>query len=379
MAQVRERRRMFSLEERARRYAAIRREMAEQGLDVLLMVARDGHGSRGDLRYIAGYGPLVPTPHYAVFPLTQAEPVFLANSRNRGRVAHESGWVNEVRAGWVGLEDQILAEIGRFADAGAIGVARFATLPVPLYLELAGRFGADRVRDAAPLLDKVRSRKGEEEIECAREAGRIADAGYEVLRERVKPGVSDCEFFAEARRVMHAMGSEYSMDLVGADGAGVFAPADRLVDANGFVEGELTPTYLGMYNQLPFDFAFGKAAVDRRPAMEALHGAYDAMMAEIRPGLRVPELYEVGRKMIEESGFTAAAGQFGHALGLDAIDGFSILPEHDVTLAAGMMFVLHPILTTPAQTRVLLGSTLVVTEDGAESMNSADVWWERWS
>lgn len=371
-------RRILSLEERGRRYSAVRRAMREQGHDVLLMVGRDGHGARGDLRYVGGYGPLVPTPHYVAFPVDDVEPVFFANSRNRGRIAHEIGWVRETRAGWVGLDDQILSELDRFVGSGRIGVARYDHLPVPLYLKLVERFGADRISDAGALMDAVRRVKTEAEIECARSAAVIADEAFEVLKESVRPGVTDLEFFAEARKVMHARGTEYSMDLVGADGAGVFAPCGYTVKSDGFVEGEVTPTYLGVYNQLPFDFAFGQVAEERRPAMAALHVAYDAMFRAIRPGLAISELVDIGSEHLAGAGFKPAPGQFGHGLGYDTIDGFSVLASEKSTLEAGMVFVMHPILRTDAGTRVLLGATVVVRDDGAESLNKADVWWECW-
>lgn len=371
-------RRLLSLEERGRRYHAIRREMRDQEIEVLLMVGRDGHGARGDLRYVAGYAPLVPTPHYAVFPLENVEPVFIANSRNRGRIAHEMGWVRETRAGWIGLEDQILGELDRFSAGGRIGVARYDHLPVPLYLRLVERFGKDRVADASALMNSVRRVKGEAEIECARLAAGLADEAFDVLKRSIRPGATDLEFFAEARKVLHAGGCEYSMDLVGADGAGVFAPCGYTVKTDGFVEGEVTPTYLGLYNQLPFDFAFGQAATERRPALGALHAAYDAMFGAIRPGLTISELWGIGHDWIRTAGFKSAPGQFGHALGYDTIDGFSVLENEKLPLEAGMIFVMHPSVDLDASGRVFLGTTVLVQKDGAESLNKANVWWETW-
>ncbi|HEX3615118.1 MAG TPA: M24 family metallopeptidase [Solirubrobacteraceae bacterium] len=363
----------FSLEERARRYSILRDQMKDRGIDVLLAVGRDCHAGRGDLRYIAGYSPLVMT-HYAILPRVAAEPIFLAPSRNRGRRVEASGWIKEVRSGWVGLEDTMLDEIAGFLDGGAIGIARHSNLPVPVYLALCERFGAERVQDAGKMMDEVRMVKGAEELRCAREAGRIADLGYQVMKERVRPGVVDADFYAAAVESEFRAGTEYTMDLMGLDGASVSAPSGYVVTEDSFVEGELTPTYLGVYNQLPYDFGFGQAARDRAKALEVARAAYDAMLASIRPGVRVPELYEAARQPIESAGLICQHGQFGHGMGFDVVEGFSIIPEHDVELRQGMLFVVHPIIGTKTGTRVLLGATVAVTADGYELMNETDGW-----
>jgi Xaa-Pro dipeptidase len=363
----------FSLEERARRYTALREKMKEREIDVLLAVGRDSHAGRGDLRYIAGYSPLVMT-HYAILPQADAEPIFLAPSRNRGRRVEASGWIKEIRSGWFGLEETMLDEIANFLGDGSVGIARFSNLPVPVYQALCYRFGTERIQDAGKMMDEVRMVKGAEELRCAREAGRIADQAYKVLKSRVKPGAVDADFYAAAMQEEFLLGTEYTMDLMAADGASVSAPCGYVVNEDSFVEGELTPTYLGVYNQLPYDFGFGQAARDRAHALEVARQAYDAMLAAIKPGLSIPELYEVARGPIEAGGLACGHGQFGHGMGFDVVEGFSVIPQHDVVLREGMLFVLHPIITTKTGNRVLLGATVAVTADGYELMNDTDAW-----
>ena len=364
----------LSLTERARRYAAIRAGMAEHDIDVLLVVGRDGHAMRGDLRYVANYGVIVPFPHFAILPRADVEPVFVAPTRNRSRIAHESGWVREVRSGWQDLHGGMLDELDGFRNGGRVGVARFDNLPVPLYLRLIERYGADAVVDAAPILDAVRRIKSDEELECAREAGRIADAAYAFLREWTAPGRTDNELFAHLRRIEHERGSDYAMDNLATGGpGGVYAPTGYRFGYDDFVEGEMSPSWQGMHTQLPFDFAFGAAARRRARAKSVLEEAFAAGAAALRPGATVAAVHAAVADVIDRSGLPGGPDHFGHGLGLDVAEGFSILAGTDVVLEPGMLLVLHPIVLAPDRTRVLLGRTFAITLDGAEAMTRADV------
>jgi Xaa-Pro aminopeptidase len=363
----------LSLEERARRYAAIRAEMAQRDLDALVVVARDTTGARGDFRYIASYAPVTPLPHYVVFARDDTEPKYLSQLPSRSALAVKSGWVNDAETFWVGLDDAIVAQVGEFRSSGKVGLGRLDTIPIPLYKALAARFGEDEIVDAAELFEGVRIVKSAEEIVYARRAGRAADAALEELRDNVGPETSDFEIYAQARRIMHQHGTEYSMDIIGCNVGGGWAPIGASAGPDGFVQAEWTPAVGGYYNQIRFDFAFGEAARARAHAREVLRDAYEATVAEIRPGVRSEELYDVCLDVIRSAGFAAGGGHFGHGLGLDVTEGVSIEPGDTIELCPGMIFVLHPkIVPAEGSPQLLLGGTFLVTDDGCEPLNQVD-------
>lgn len=362
----------MSISERERRYALLRSQLAERDVDVVLAVGRDGSAARADFRYLAGYGPVTPLPSYVVFPRAEVEPVFVARTANRSRIALESGWVKEIQSSWVGLDELLLDQVAQFRNGGAIGIARLENLPVPVYLGLVKRFGADALVDVADIFRATRLVKSEEEIAAAREAARIADVAYEFLADWLAPGHTDREFYGEARRIMHTEGSEYSMDLVAIDAPGVYAPIGATLGENGFVVGELTPTYLGVYNQLPFEFAFGHFRKERHETRELLREAHDAAAAAVRPGATVGEVWAAAAAVLDRPGYSCGPGQFGHDLGYDVVDGFSILRGGTAVLAERNLLVLHPIVVPDGGPRMLLGKTFLVTADGCEALNQVD-------
>jgi Xaa-Pro dipeptidase len=363
----------LSLDERARRYAAIRREMEARDLDALVVMSLDTTAGRGDFRYIASYAPVTPLPHFLVFPREQSEPRYLSQLPSRSALAVNSGWVNDAKTFWVGLDDAIVAQAGEFRSSGKIGLGRLSTVPVPLYKALSARFGEENVVDAADLFEAVRLIKSPEEIALARQAGRAADAALEYLREEVRPDTSDFEIYAQARRVMHQHGTEYSMDIIGCNVGGGWAPIGASAGEDGFVQAEWTPAVGGYYNQIRFDFAFGEAARARGRAREILREAYDTTIAAITPGATSEQLYEICHGVIEGHGFAAGGGHFGHGLGLDVTEGISIEPGDATALRPGMIFVFHPkIVPAEGTPQLLLGGSFLVTEDGHESLNRVD-------
>ncbi|HEX3615117.1 MAG TPA: M24 family metallopeptidase [Solirubrobacteraceae bacterium] len=363
----------LSLEERTRRYGAVRAEMDKRDLDVLVVIGRDSTGGRGDFRYLASYAPVTPLPHFVVFPRAEVEPRFMSQLPSRSRLAVESGWVKDAATFWLGLDDAIVEQVATFLGSGRIGLGRLSTVPIPLYQALIARFGADVVVDAGELFESVRLVKSDEEIAFARVAAEASDAALSYLRTEVHANSTDREIYSQARRIMHEYGAEYSMDIIGCNVAGGWAPIGASPGDDGFVQAEWTPAVGGYYNQIRFDFAFGEAARSRAAARDVLREAYEATVEFARPGVTAEQLYAVGNDVITSSGFAAGAGHFGHGLGLDVTEGISIEPADLTPLVSGMIFVLHPkIVPASGEPQLLLGGTFLVTSDGLEALNAVD-------
>jgi Xaa-Pro aminopeptidase len=363
----------LSLDERSRRYAAMRKEMEARGLDALVVIGRDSTGGRGDFRYIASYAPVTPFPHFVVFSRVDQEPRYLSKLPSRSALAVGSGWVNDAQTFWLGLDEAIVEQVAKVLDGGRIGLGRMETIPIPLYQALVSRFGAESVVDAADLFEAVRVVKSEEEIALSRTAALASDAALALLRSEVRPDTTDFEIYSQARRVMHEHGAEYSMDIIGCNTASGWAPIGARPGDDGFVQAEWTPAVGGYYNQIRFDFAFGEAARSRGRARDVLRDAYDAAVGVARPGTTSEELYAASYEVIDAAGFTGGAGHFGHGLGLDVAEGVSIEPGDTLALAPGMVFVLHPkIIPAAGEPQLMLGGSFLVTADGVEALNEVD-------
>jgi Xaa-Pro aminopeptidase len=358
---------MLSLSERNRRYAAVRREMAARDIDVLLIVGRDGSGARGAHRYLSGYGIVAAFSHYIVFPADDVEPVFFSGSSPAANIGVASGWVNDLRPSRKPL-DEIAAEVARFKAGGKIGVSD--TIPLSLHRALAAAHGDDSIVEALDCLRGPRIRKSPEELDRVRRSAEVADRTFESVREVVRPGVSDFEIYAEARRVIHSLGCEYSMDIIDVgDGTAAGAPQGAQVGADDIAQVELTPALDGYYTQLRVPFSSHESGWPDKwaPLLDAWEEGYRSASELIVPGSTALEIQAAALAGVERGGLTGRR-RSGHGLGLEVDEFISISEDDETVLEPGMVLVLHvPVLTD--ELMLMTGGTFVVTETGHEELN----------
>jgi Xaa-Pro aminopeptidase len=359
---------MLSLSERDRRYAAVRKEMAARDVDVLLIVGRDGSGARGAHRYLSGYGIVAAFSHYIVFPVEDVEPVFFSGSSPAANIGVASGWVNDLRPSRKPL-DEIAAEVGRYKASGKIGVSD--TLPLSLHRALAMAHGEDSIVEALDCLRGPRIRKSPEEIDCVRRSAKVADRTFELVQKVVRPGVSDFEIYAEARRVIHSCGCEYSMDIIDVgDGTAAGAPQGRRVASDGIAQLELTPALEGYYTQLRVPFSSRENGWPDQWArlLGAWEEGYRSAAELIVPGTPAREIQAAALAGVEHAGLTGRR-RAGHGLGLEVDEFISISEDDDTVLESGMVVVLHvPVLTDDLM--LMTGGTFIVTETGHDELNN---------
>ena len=207
----------FSLAERDRRWTTVRRMMSEAGLDCLVVW---GLSSKWDeytanVRYLTQIGG-------------ERRGGCSNFSERRGtNNVHLSGimepfwrkaqdWVKDIRGqkggkSWAsrirgGLEECGLLR-GRIGTVSASFRER-GMMPYGVYSELLKELSEAHILDATDIMEKARIIKSPEEIRFLERAGEIGDAMTEALRTIARPGVKECEVFAEVLRVMVAEGGE---------------------------------------------------------------------------------------------------------------------------------------------------------------------------
>lgn len=358
---------MLSLGERSRRYAAVRAEMAKRGVDVMVIVGRDGSGERGGHRYLSGYGIVAAFPHYVVFPAEDVEPVFFSGSSPAANIGVASGWVKDLRADRKPLRE-IAAEVGRYKGSGRIAVTN--TIPLSLYRSLAETHGDEAIVDAVDCLRAPRLRKSAEELDCVRRSAEVADQTFASVRKVVRPGSTDFEVYAEVRRAIHSAGCEYSMDIIDVgDGTAAGAPRGIRVGDETVAQVELTPAWDGYYTQLrvPFSSQADGWPAAWHPLLAAWEEGYRTAVERIVPGATAREVHAASVEGVKRSGLEGRR-RAGHGLGLEVDEFISISDEDETVLEPGMVIVVHvPVRTEERQ--LMVGGTFIVTEDRHEELN----------
>jgi Xaa-Pro aminopeptidase len=357
----------LSLEERDRRYAAVRAEMEARDIGALVVLGLDCSNERGNHRYLTGYGVAAAYAHYVVLARDAAvDPIVFSGSSPSARVGVARGWVTDLRTDRLAREE-VVAELGRLRGDGKIGIVD--NLPVPVYRELVARHGEDAIVDATDCLRGPRLRKSEEEIALLRRSAELADLGYRRLREVVEPGRTDHQVYAELKQVLHAAGSEYSMDIIECGDGAATVPVGHVIGDHDTVHVEITPSWDGYYTQLRVAFPVRDDAWSNGLARvnEGWKAAYAAAAGALKPGVTAAEVYDQAASALSEAGLKMGH-RAGHGLGLDVDEFVSLDPGDQTVLEAGMAVVIHPRVTDEG-THLMMGGTFIVTDDGPEALS----------
>jgi Xaa-Pro dipeptidase len=364
----------ISEKEFLRRYKAIKGIMAENGLDCLLITGRADYFSRGNVRYITNLG----TGGYVIFPL-DGSPIFLTSpAQAASPKLRKIGPVLDLLQLSQVSEDplgDIKRDLLRFDRGNHIGIVGMTEISVPTYLAMQQLF-RDRLVDATWIFAQLRPVKSAEEIERIRTAASIADEVCTMLMEMIRPGLSDYEIYGAVKKKIYEMRSEYSMELIDADGAKMnmwWNPSGDKLEAQGTLFLEITPSCEGYYAQLPVSLPVGKYSPRVREMVAVLERAIEAGVALLRPGTRVADVYSALVKTVQEQSFLSPLRP-GHAIGLDVIDFWSITESNETILLPGMTLTIHPsVFTELGGDGVGMGYTYLITETGAEKLSKIDL------
>jgi Xaa-Pro aminopeptidase len=363
----------ISRQEFERRYIAIRESMRQEKLDCILVFGLADDFNRGNIRYITGHG----RGGCCIFPM-EGNPVFLTgpgqSSSPKIRKTVEAFELLDLRE-TTNSAEQVKKELSRFHQGNQIGIIGMECIPIPIYLAVTEEF-QDKLVDATKIFERLRSIKSSEEIEKMRRSAAIADEVYAVLKKSICPGLSDHAIYGLVKKTVYEMGCEYSFDLIDAEGSRMnmtFCPTGEKLKADNTLFMEITPSYEGYYAQLPVTLPVGKPPPVIKKMVGVWEKANKAALPILRPGTKVSDVYHALVDTVRENGFISPLRP-GHAIGLDALDFWSITESNTKTIEPGMTLAIHPsIMTAIGGDACGMGYTYLITERGADRFSKIDL------
>jgi Xaa-Pro dipeptidase len=350
-----------------RRYVAIREWMKNHDAGCLLVVGKADNFNRGNVRYLTTLG----NGGCCLFPL-EGTPLLTAS--RKAEFLSRPGLPVEIRetADPVKVVKQELEPLSRGQKIGTVGLGDAND---PLCQAVKEQF-PQRLIDATAIFEQLRLIKSNEEIEKMRVSAWIADRVFYMLRDMVRPGLSDYEIYGKVKGLIYSLGCEYSMELIDADGARMnmkFNPVGDRLSADGTLFMEITPAYEGYYGQLPVVMPVVNPPEHVRQMFKVWVKALKAGESLLKPGIRVGDICRVMLNTVREGGFISPFRP-GHALGLDAIDFWSVTEDNNTLLKPGMTLAVHPpVLQEIGGDGVGMGYTYLITGAGFERFSKVDL------
>ncbi len=293
-----------------------------------------------------------------------------------------------IRGGMIGLRGAVAPEAGLFKRAArelaeilrAEGVADMplgvdiVEPPMLAALEAEGIV----VRDAQQVMLDAREVKSIDEITLLNTACAMVDGAYQLISERLKPGVRESQLVAEVTDFLFDLGAEH-VDNINAVSGERCSPhphvfSDRIIRPGDQAFFDIIQTFVGYKTCYYRTFVVGKASEAQRDAYKRTREWIDASIELMRPGVTTDQVAKVWPRA-EEFGFDSemeAFGlQFGHSVGLflherPIISRLNSL-EHPVELKEGMVIALETYC--PAKdgySAARIEEEVVITADGPQ-------------
>ncbi|MBM2810266.1 MAG: family metallopeptidase [Chloroflexi bacterium] len=306
--------RRFSLEERDRRWNAVRALMERDGVDVIIAPPNSGHSTdwQADTRYLTHCGGGADTDVAAVFPLV-GEPAVIAKDADVRWGPLVQNWMSDRRDAYRHFGRGIAEKLNDLgADGKRIGITGLSSPRAPEGSILMGTYKAiveavpnSEIVDATDLLQEVRCVKSQEEIDVLQASVDLIERAVEAeLVAGAKPGIRDYEVWAAAMSAMLAGGGELSMHFNWVaepfPKRTLTRPTMKVLEDGDVIDNELEASIIGYRAQQKRPVAIRTCDPIYFDLVEFHGELYERLLDFIKPGVTLAEAVEKTRQLGEQ-------------------------------------------------------------------------------
>ncbi len=395
----------LSLAERDRRWATVRKEMQAQGLDAIVLW---GWPTMWDF-YTANARYLCPVGGNAefnvlVFPASGEPTCIVQMPTFLEGWGSAQDWVKDIRSRKSTWADSVASRLKELKlDTGKIGMDGLAGpldpdgwLPHSVYTRLVDLLPKANLINLGDMLEKVRAVKSAEEIEVLRKAAKLGDLMLTTCKDTARPGVKECEVYANMMQTMVANGGEEPTLFLWACDRYPYphpfrVPTMRPIERGDLIICEMHPKYGGYFTHVERTFCLGEPDKKQLEIYEGCVAAYRRGLEGFGPGRKISTAMEAVKDEIVGRGLgICEAGIHGH--GLASLD-YPRYRHHAIAadlgaLASlgdefkpGMVFAFNIDLFDPkwrdGKTGCVFAETVEITETGAQRMHSYPMEFQR--
>jgi len=384
---------VFSLAERDRRWAKVRRLMARDGIDVIFCLPCTNSHDRGaaDARYLTQLGENSDESTVA-FPIEGKVTAW----HSRGGIWPSSNWFADIRptprgtggataTAWLnenpqyksakiaiaGLDSTILSHI-----RSAEGEVNWQSVDI-----LKRNFPNARFVSATPVLGEARWRKSEEEIDFLRKGTKVAEATLDAVNRTARPGVAERNVFAHIMYANADAGGSFTPMIgwsSGPDGRAYHRleqPSFRSFKTGDALLLEIEGRWGGYIAQIDQTWGMGRAQPELQDAIKLVFEAFDRVTAKLKPGVTVRELIDAatftglnGRARTGLGGHGRGTGDDGPLLVAGRPESKEVL---DLVIEEGCSFAIKPsVALDGVGDFARWGDTVAVTKTGSERLGT---------
>lgn len=358
----------LSSKEKETRFARVRREMAEQGIDAL--IARGSSAVRGDgaaFRFLTDF-PNINIPLVLIF-FKDAErgPILLVESRFQAMRAEKNSWVSDIRLSTNFFESLTGVFKERQLERATIGVDGMHNFPFLWGQRIEELFQGITLTEFGPVLKKLRAYRTPEEVKLVKKSAALVDQAFTEGIKQIKPGKTEWEVMARMDYILKSNGVEKTFNII-SQGPKVdaYVPSSRKIGKKGMVFTEITANYGGYWTQLARAVCLGKPDSKLVKLHQGAVRAIKESLPYLKPGFKVSKPMSVMEESVKNSGL-GCTPVYGHIVGIDMVEDRPS-PQNETEIMPGMVFIVHP-WPTLDDSSLLWGETYLITDKGNQRLN----------
>jgi Xaa-Pro aminopeptidase len=360
-----------------RRWAAVRKAMADEDVDALV-VQSNNDWLGGHVKWLTDHPATNGYPKTVVFHANDWMTVIDMGPRGGRR---KLGGNDEIHRGVaeivttpaftsVAYTDEYHAElvVSDIKRRGyeVVGIVGGGALPHKFMARLARDLTPIRLTDMTETIDWLKAIKSPQEITAIRQAAHMQDEIFARLLAKVRPGMRDTEITALAQYEGRLLGSEQGLFLGNSAPLGVRSGfADRYQQGRVLKPGEHFTILIenngpgGFYTELARTMVFGKATQQVLDGFAAMKAAQDHTLSLIKPGAACRDIAAAHDDYMRSRNLLAELRLYCHGQGYDLVERPLVRSDETMTLAAGMNLAVHPGYETDALFAVICDNYLV--------------------
>jgi len=272
---------------------------------------------------------------------------------------------------------------GRIGISGLAGLSRSpdGIVPHQTVEGIRAAFPGAEIVNATDLLRDIRGVKSAEELAAIERSAAIAESMVATVTS-LKPGDTERTAFARmAAQQVEAGGDLPSMLLLGS-GPGIprgnFVPSMRPLQAGDLVTGEVEGRYAGYSAQIVRPAVLGKPEPAYREVLDISIATFTDVLAALKAGSTLGAVIAAADEAVAKhgKGKCKSSHPVMHARGLGDEYPAPLRPgdmkkQGDITMQAGMVFVLKPRISRDDGVVAQIGDTVVVEAGGGRRLGKA--------
>lgn len=376
----------YNLSETEKRIKNVRKILAEKELDAAIVYYDELNIANG--WYLTGWSPQFEKG--AVLIPIKGEPILLGGPESEPFAVMSSAiaktrsfpvfmvpeeeYPNANIMDFKQLNDELKAEGTVIRRLGFVGTA---TITYLAYTQLKEGFQGVEFIDITDDYEKLRVEKSDWEIECLREAVRFTDMAYDLMRDKIAPGVFEYQVAAAGEAVCRANGANsfaYSTIVGSGKRANAVVPTavNKIMEDGELVMIGIAPRFMGYAgtfgDTLPVNGVFTQR---QRDCMNYLRETMRLTKSMLRPGVSGREIDAPGRAYYEKHDLLKyLVCPFAHSIGLMEAEAPFFGPNSDDILKPGMAVMVDvSFFGHPEFNGARIETGYVITETGYEAMS----------